>query len=84
MLFTIVAIMVAKRSFRSSLVGFYFSDEIIDFCKDCEKCIVREGMVRSVVFVGTAIALIILAPMIFVGAGVVAGLKYLFISEARK
>lgn len=65
------------------VAGFYFSDEIIDFCKGCEKCVNKEGMVRSIVFGATAIALFILAPMIFVGAGVVAGLKYLFMSEKR-
>lgn len=63
--------------------GFYFSDEIISFFKDLERSINREGMVRSIVFFGLAVALFIKAPMIFVGAAVVSGLKYLFMSEKR-
>lgn len=65
------------------VAGFYFSDEIISFALNCEKAINREGMGRSVVFGGTMIAFFIMAPMIFVGAGIVAGLKYLFLSEKK-
>jgi hypothetical protein len=65
------------------VAGFYFSDEIISFFKNCEREMNNQGMVRSIVFGGTAIAFFIKAPMIFVAAAVIAGLKYLIISEKR-
>lgn len=65
------------------VAGFYFSDEIIAFFRDLERSVNREGMVRSIVFCGVAITLFIMAPMVFVGAAIVAGLKYLFISDKK-
>lgn len=67
--------------FIGVVAGFYFSDEIIAFCRNCERWIDQEGMVRSIIFGGALIAFFIMAPWIFIAAGVVAGLKYLFISE---
>ena len=69
--------------FIGVVAGFYFSDEIIAFCKNFEREIDQEGMVSSIIFGGTLVALFIMAPMIFIGAGVVAGLKYLFLSDKR-
>ena len=65
------------------VAGYYFSDEIIAFCKNFEREINQQGMVRSIVFGATLVALFVMVPMIFIGAGVVAGLKYLFLSGKR-
>ena len=63
------------------VAGFYFSDEILDLVKNANTTIKFQPTVKSIVFAAALISLIILAPMFFVGAGVVAGLKYLFLSE---
>lgn len=63
------------------VAGYYFSDEIISAVLNCERTVNREGMGRSIVFGAAMIAFFIMAPFIFIGAAVVAGLKYLFLSE---
>lgn len=57
------------------IAGLYFSKEIIYAAKNAKQLIYEAGTVRSLVFLGTALAFLIAAPGIFIGAAIVAAIK---------
>lgn len=63
------------------VVGIYFYNEILAIVQDLNGFIEAQGMVRSLILGGIAIAFFISAPMIFIGAALAVGVKY-FIGSA--
>lgn len=63
------------------VVGIYFYNEILAIVQDLNGFIESQGMVRSLILGGIAIAFFISAPMIFIGAALAVGVKY-FIGSA--
>lgn len=63
------------------IYGLYFSKEITQIIYNANDYIERLGMVKSVVFLVTILALFYLAPGIFLGAALSLCLKYLFESQ---
>jgi CHASE3 domain sensor protein len=59
-----------------AVVGIYFYNEIIGVFQDLNGFIEAQGMVRSLILGGIAIAFFISAPMIFIGAALAVGAKY--------
>lgn len=59
-------------------LGTYFSKEIVDFAKNYKAFIEHHGLVRSLILGGVALAFLISAPAIFVGAALIVILKKLF------
>ncbi len=60
------------------MIGLYFSEEIDYLVKNGNAFIEKQGMVRSIVLGVVALAFLIAAPGIYVGALLAALLKYLF------
>lgn len=58
------------------VVGIYFYNEILAILMDMNGFIEAQGMVRSLILGGIAIAFFISAPMIFIGAALAVGVKY--------
>ncbi|CCB91643.1 putative membrane protein [Waddlia chondrophila 2032/99] len=63
------------------VVGFYFSKEFISYVKDFNSHLEEQGLAKTVILGGGALALFFLAPGIFIGVAVMAALKYLLKSE---
>lgn len=57
------------------VAGFYFSKEIVKLIKNYNDFIEEQGTARSLIAGGTALALFIAAPGIFIGAAIMIGLK---------
>lgn len=63
------------------IAGIYFSREIVEFFKNLDNVVERQGLVRSLIFGGTLLAFFISAPAIFVGLAVVVALRYFLMNE---
>lgn len=63
------------------VVGFYFSKELIQFTKDYHVYLEEQGYGKAIVLGGGTLALFLMAPGIFIGIAIMAGLKYLLKSE---
>ncbi len=63
------------------VVGFYFSRELIGYVRDFNSYLEEQGLAKTVILGGGALALFFLAPGIFIGVAVMAALKYLLKSE---
>jgi len=63
------------------VVGFYFSRELISYVRDFNSYLEEQGLAKTVILGGGALALFFLAPGIFIGVAVMAALKYLLKSE---
>lgn len=59
------------------VAGFYFSREIVYVVKSFNEFIEAQGIARTAILAGTALALFIAAPGILIGAAAMAGLKVL-------
>lgn len=59
------------------IVGLYFSNEFTSLIKNRKQFIYEKGTVRSLVLAGTALAFLIAAPGIFIGAAITTALKQL-------
>lgn len=57
------------------ITGLYFSKEIAYAVKNRKQLIYEAGTVRSLVFLGTAVAFLIAAPGVFIGAAIVSAIK---------
>lgn len=64
------------------VVGIYFYNEILAIFQDLNGFIEAQGMVRSLILGGIAVAFFISAPMIFIGAALAVGVKYFIGSSA--
>lgn len=58
------------------VVGIYFYNELLAIAQDVNAFIETQGMVRSLIIGGIAIAFFISAPMIFIGAAFAVAIKY--------
>lgn len=65
------------------VVGVYFSKEIVDLIQNFENFIDDQGLARSIILGGTLLALLILAPALFVGIAVVVLLRMFIFSENK-
>lgn len=66
------------------VAGIYFSKEIIRIIKNCESMVEEEGVVRSIILCGVALAFFISAPAIFIGAAIIVALKLFLASDSNK
>ncbi len=64
--------------------GVYFAREIIDFFKGIHGFIEKEGIVRSLILLATAVAFFILNPAFFIAAAVGVGIKEILLSFKKK
>lgn len=60
-----------------AVAGYYFGDEVFHFIKHLRIHIDEQPIVRSLIFAGVCLALFIEAPLIFITAILIAGLKQL-------
>lgn len=65
------------------VAGAYFSEEINNLFKNYHEFIERQGLVRSLILGGVALAFLISAPAIFVGIAFVVILKYFIFAENK-
>lgn len=63
------------------VAGFYFSQEILRIISSLDQIVEEHGLAKNLIFAGTALALFILAPGIFIGAAIMVGIKYLLKSQ---
>lgn len=63
------------------VAGVYFSNEIIGLLKNANHLIEEQGLARSLILAGLALAFFISAPAIFVGAALVIALRWFVFSE---
>lgn len=59
------------------VVGFYFSKEILHVIRSFNQFQEEQGTARTVILGLTLLALFLLAPGIFIGAAIMAGLKFM-------
>lgn len=66
------------------VAGIYFGDDIVKYIKNWKTSLIPSGsyslIARQIVLLGIAIAFLISAPAIFLGAAISIGIKQLFIS----
>lgn len=73
-------LMVFNLSWYGSILvgivfGLYFGGDIISIFKNFEGFIQKQGLVRSVILGGTAIAFLLSAPFVFIGAAIAIGIR---------
>lgn len=66
------------------IAGIYFYKELIGYVKNRKQMIYEAGTVRSIIFVGTWVGILIAAPGIIIGALVAAAVRYLITPEVSK
>lgn len=73
-------VLLFSQTFYGGLIiglifGFYFAREISSSFSTLNDLIEEEGMVRSLIFGGLLLGLLVLAPSIFIGTAVAVGVK---------
>lgn len=66
------------------IFGLYFAQEITSALRSLNDLIEHHGMVRSLIFGGLLLALLILAWPLYIGAGVAIGVKNILYPDASK
>lgn len=59
------------------VAGFYFTNDIVRLFSSFDEYLGEYGVAKNIVFAGTALALFILAPGVFIGGAIMVGIKYL-------
>ncbi len=63
------------------VAGFYFTQEILQVISSFDHIFEEYGLAKNLIFAGTALALFILAPGVFIGCAIMVGIKYLLKSQ---
>jgi hypothetical protein len=67
------------------VAGIYFGNEIVSYIKNWKTTINSQAryaeVARNIILAGVALAFLIVAPAIFLGAAIAIGIKELFIGE---
>lgn len=63
--------------------GLYFGEELVNTFRNFQGFIEKHGMVRSIIVAGTALALFLAVPSIFIGAAIAVGIRQFLIGDRK-
>jgi len=63
------------------VTGAYYGDDIVIYISNWQATLASHGLARHLITAGIAIAFLISAPAIFLGAALVIGIRHLFIGQ---
>ena len=65
------------------IAGFYFTEELIRSLRQVKAYVQKEGLMRSLIPIGVILGVFIGIPALCIAAIIVAGVKYIFVPEAK-